>query len=65
MQKDIEFHKSTSENRLYLLEDSERTMADLSLQIEKNDGDIKDQIKRQNEGLSQLLESAEKDAETC
>jgi len=39
-------------------------MADLRRQIEKNDSDIKDQIKHQNEGLSQLLESAEKDAET-
>jgi hypothetical protein len=39
-------------------------MADLCQQIENNDIDVANQIKRQNEGLSQLLVSAEKDAET-
>lgn len=64
VQNEMAQYKSDSENRQILLEDTETTITELRRQIEMKDFDVKDQIKRQSEGLSQLLESAERDAET-
>jgi len=59
---ELRFIEKESEERLILLEDAQSTVTELRQQIEIKNCDTGDIVKRQNEGLSQLLEAAERDA---